>query len=718
MPAAQVTKSNRQLKMQPISRIGFLRSIALILWLTSPLAHSAQALVTSNGEDNIAHPGQPAIDGLDHHGVARIRASYVIAEAGWGTGALLSDGQHVLTAAHVVDDLVRDHGVVDEFQGVRIAWVLADGEFVPVDVGLNAITRHPDYQEIQSNHDIRGPLGGFDVAIIKLPEPARPEITRYDLIDPGTELLNEKIWMAGYGQTGDGINGLNVLSPVGVTKRVGTNRFEIMPDPNDPNLANHHTMIGWIFQDNGEEHEVTNVRGDSGGPIFLNIEDEYRIGSVISWSRPEPNAHNFGLYGEEGYGVKLTANNVFDPNTTILEWIGDVTGLSASLNGPSGSSFDDANAWAFGTPAGPSAAAYITGDKAGTTIYHGPAASGEIGSLLVGRGLDVKAFDLNHTGSFVVNGDVTVDTNGQLGLRRGGFVADRLIVQGTTPAPGPPQPEAGLFVWTDLDELGSSSITVTHIDVRAGGDFVHDWLNPNTGTLQADEMHIDDGGRAFFEWHASGIGHLENDGVLSLTTAVVGNQLTVDSFTQSVTGLTHFAVASPSGTGLAADQIVVTDNVSLDGGIDLELGLGATDTLIHGQTFDIITASSITGVFRPSESFLPVVDDLRLYVFYDATSAWIEVVEDHLLGDMNLDGVVDSVDVAPFTAALTDPGAYTTQYGIDPVLVGDINQDGIHDAVDVAPFVALLTGGGSSVPEPGSAALLAATAGLLLRRRR
>ena len=90
-----------------------------------------------------------------------------------------------------------------------------------------------------------------------------------------------------------------------------------------------------------------------------------------------------------------------------------------------------------------------------------------------------------------------------------------------------------------------------------------------------------------------------------------------------------------------------------------------------------------------------------------------------LLGDMNLDGQIDSADVAPFVLALVDPLAYLSQYGIDPRLVGDINGDGVFDTADVAPFVQLLVGGGStSVPEPGSLVLLGGGGLMLLRRYR
>ena len=55
-----------------------------------------------------------------------------------------------------------------------------------------------------------------------------------------------------------------------------------------------------------------------------------------------------------------------------------------------------------------------------------------------------------------------------------------------------------------------------------------------------------------------------------------------------------------------------------------------------------------------------------------------------MLGDVNCDGVVDLLDVAPFVDAVSNSV-------LD--VKADINEDGIDDLLDVAPFVALLTGG-------------------------
>ncbi|MEM9411944.1 MAG: trypsin-like serine protease, partial [Planctomycetota bacterium] len=59
------------------------------------------------------------------------------------------------------------------------------------------------------------------------------------------------------------------------------------------------------------------------------------------------------------------------------------------------------------------------------------------------------------------------------------------------------------------------------------------------------------------------------------------------------------------------------------------------------------------------------------------------VVTDFLLGDVNCDGVVDLLDVAPFVDLLSTSG-------FSPK--ADINQDGIVDLLDVGPFVDLLSG--------------------------
>ena len=68
----------------------------------------------------------------------------------------------------------------------------------------------------------------------------------------------------------------------------------------------------------------------------------------------------------------------------------------------------------------------------------------------------------------------------------------------------------------------------------------------------------------------------------------------------------------------------------------------------------------------------------------DATTAFIEAVISYdLLGDVNCDGIVDLLDVAPFVDALLS-GIFDNK--------ADINQDGSVDLLDIDQFVGLLIG--------------------------
>ena len=68
-----------------------------------------------------------------------------------------------------------------------------------------------------------------------------------------------------------------------------------------------------------------------------------------------------------------------------------------------------------------------------------------------------------------------------------------------------------------------------------------------------------------------------------------------------------------------------------------------------------------------------------------------------LLGDVNLDGAVNGLDVDPFVDRLLN-GPYQDE--------ADMNEDGSVNGLDVDPFVAAVVGGVESVPEPSSLLLL------------
>ncbi|MEX0887161.1 MAG: hypothetical protein WD009_12060 [Phycisphaeraceae bacterium] len=159
-------------------------------------------------------------------------------------------------------------------------------------------------------------------------------------------------------------------------------------------------------------------------------------------------------------------------------------------------------------------------------------------------------------------------------------------------------------------------------------------------------------------------------------------------------------------------QLIVTQNVALAGTLEVNHVGDAGPAL--GEPRPILTAAHIDGTF--DQLIAPDEHDTFYMLAYSQS---VVTLTAGLIGDMNMDGVVDATDVAPFVLALTDPSQYIDAFNVDSSLVGDINRDGVFDAVDVAPFVALLVGGDSqAVPEPGTAVLLSASMCLLLPRRR
>ena len=71
---------------------------------------------------------------------------------------------------------------------------------------------------------------------------------------------------------------------------------------------------------------------------------------------------------------------------------------------------------------------------------------------------------------------------------------------------------------------------------------------------------------------------------------------------------------------------------------------------------------------------------------YELTGGfWAAAQDDSVLsGDVNLDGVVNLLDVAPFVDRIST-GTFQAE--------ADINQDGVVNLLDVTPFVDLLSGG-------------------------
>ena len=132
-------------------------------------------------------------------------------------------------------------------------------------------------------------------------------------------------------------------------------------------------------------------------------------------------------------------------------------------------------------------------------------------------------------------------------------------------------------------------------------------------------------------------------------------------------------------------NLVVSDPLNLAGGnqtFDLsELELGPTDfnSINVSQAGNVITISSAATIME-SVDFGVGTMNLVVDVTYVASGI---VPETELLGDVNLDGTVNFLDISPFIAILST-GEFQTE--------ADIDQNEEVNFLDISPFIAVLSG--------------------------
>ena len=143
-----------------------------------------------------------------------------------------------------------------------------------------------------------------------------------------------------------------------------------------------------------------------------------------------------------------------------------------------------------------------------------------------------------------------------------------------------------------------------------------------------------------------------------------------------------------SGTGPQQfDRFNVDGFLTLRGTLEIEPTNGYLPT--PGDEFLIATAQARNGIFDsiPEDASVGVFGHSEVFITYKAGDGndiglFVEEVS-VLLGDVNLDGIVNLLDVQPFVLLLS-VGPFQPE--------ADINKDGLVNLLDVAGFVGLLAG--------------------------
>lgn len=277
-------------------------------------------LVTSDGlGTHKTTDGVPAFD-LTHEGIG-----YFVLGGGPNfancAGALLSSGRHVLTAAHCIDTVAT----------ANIDLTFTNGAGVDFTPTVTAKAVHPSY-----DGDL---FHGYDVGVVTLAASVDASIPRYDLVSSGFDTLDLGR-VTGYGDTGNGADSAEDGSRG--DKRVGLNSFESNGLSADlPELfANDSTQIiadfdnglvvddfapndgfGFFFtlDDLGEgDDEVAPARGDSGGPVFFDVDPGLSVTLAIGGV----NSYRLRLVGEDNTGMVVTSDIDDSLNSTFGEFFG------------------------------------------------------------------------------------------------------------------------------------------------------------------------------------------------------------------------------------------------------------------------------------------------------------------------------------------------------------------------------------------------------------
>lgn len=264
------------------------------------------------------------------------------------SGALVGKRQ-VISAGHCVD--IEGNGVVIDLKAPGNAVnVVFNASSVPGSpgravIGATKVSMHQDYQGF-GNCPAGAPAGDFcvndDIAVVTLGSDAPAEAKIYKVstapVAPGTRIV-----MAGYGTSGNGIDGYNV-SPAFRTKRVGENYMDLYDGNDEAGYTGKAEVYYADFDGGGKDTfcelglicspvlandvEANIGGGDSGGPSFIRAYGELiLVANNTFGNRYRYTPGSFGTYFG-GIVLGTYADYLNDATDGQIAFIPEPTGIA------------------------------------------------------------------------------------------------------------------------------------------------------------------------------------------------------------------------------------------------------------------------------------------------------------------------------------------------------------------------------------------------------
>lgn len=371
------------------------------------------------------------------------------------------------------------------------------------------------------------------------------------------------------------------------------------------NFVNYHFVVsgwaGWLSQFLGDGSNPTGLYGTyaGGGRMVITGQDnDYH--AIRGGGGPEGNQYN------------LIVNE--------LRW---VTGLQQVPDPISHWSVNGLGSWTVATNWNP---AQAPNTNQHTAVFGSVITAPR--TVVVDAAVTVKAIEFNNVNSYAIAGTGSVNLEADTGN------AAITVDQGTHEF----QARVNLLDDTDADVSGGATLEFNNRLSLGGYTLTKD----GGGALRINNaLNMSGGAIVVLGGTVGGGGTIGGNLVNSAGTVTPGISPGILAVSGDYTQNSSSTLAIELGgtkLGSQHDQLDVSGTATLGGTLAVSLINSFTPTF--GQTFEILSASSVSGTFV-SESFPSLAGNLAWRVMYSASNVSLAVV---LRGDFNFDGIVDAAD--------------------------------------------------------------------------